>query len=173
MKKNKIITDEIYKAVNNDITTEKEFNTFFNNLTNKKNNPNISFVSSDLTCPCGKETYVTRQDAENALKQRKNTNKTSYRCTICGHFHLTSNNRRVLKTKNCKQEAKNKNERSFKNNIKTPTNKKFEKEIETILSKKYTRKPVANLKLPKDVTNNNVYKLNGITIGEILLEKIK
>lgn len=52
------------------------------------------YVDRTLSCPCGKDVYLTYQDAENALRQRgadKKNKKRVYRCSICGHYHLTTN----------------------------------------------------------------------------------
>ena len=52
------------------------------------------YVERNLSCPSGKDAYLSHQDAENALRQRgadKKNKKRVYRCSICGHYHLTTN----------------------------------------------------------------------------------
>ena len=52
------------------------------------------YVERNLSCPSGKDVYLSYQDAENALRQRgadKKNKKRVYRCSICGHYHLTTN----------------------------------------------------------------------------------
>ena len=52
------------------------------------------YVERNLSCPCGKDVYLTYRDAESALCQRgadKKNKKRVYRCSICGHYHLTTN----------------------------------------------------------------------------------
>ena len=52
------------------------------------------YVDRNHSCPCGKDVYLSYQDAENALRQRgagKKNKKRVYRCSICGHYHLTTN----------------------------------------------------------------------------------
>lgn len=52
------------------------------------------YVDRTLFCPSGKDVYLAYQDAENALRQRgviKKDKKRVYRCSICGHYHLTTN----------------------------------------------------------------------------------
>ena len=68
------------------------------------------FVDRNLTCPCGKDVYLTYQYAENALRQRgadKKNKKRVYRCSICGHYHLTTNDwvgKRKKRYDRCKSE---------------------------------------------------------------------
>ena len=97
------------KTILNDIDSENILNTYVDNIINPKyNNDKNYYVDKTLSCSSGKETYATRQDAENALKQRHNSNKRSYRCVHCGHFHLTSN-KNYNKHENVKRDKRIKN----------------------------------------------------------------
>lgn len=163
-----------FKVVLKDIESDDVFNTFYNELTsrNSDNRDKKNYVNSDLTCPCGKETYATRQDAENALKQRKNQNKRTYRCTICGHFHLTSNKRRDDKQKSNNYAKMLHNNRAKKVNTDIlDNNEMFKKQIHKIANEKNHDKH-KNLKVSQDSTNRtNIHKLSGFTLKEILTEK--
>lgn len=53
----------------------------------------IDYIAHNLSCPSGKDVYVTYSDAYQALKQRgssRRANKKIYKCEICGHYHLTT-----------------------------------------------------------------------------------
>ena len=49
-----------------------------------------NYISTEHTCPCGKDTYDTYENAKRALKLRNRKSKDIYKCEICGYWHLTS-----------------------------------------------------------------------------------
>lgn len=53
-----------------------------------------NYISKEIHCPSGKDTYLTYERAKKALKMRecvvKNFDKTIYKCNICGHYHFTT-----------------------------------------------------------------------------------
>lgn len=49
-----------------------------------------NYISTEHTCPCGKDTYDTYENAKRALKLRNRKSKEIYKCEICGYWHLTS-----------------------------------------------------------------------------------
>lgn len=163
---------DTFKVVLKNIESDEIFNVFYNELTGIKtdNRDKKNYVNNNLTCPCGKETYTTRQDAENALSQRKNQNKRTYRCSICGHFHLTSNEKKQYSVKSDNYAKKLHNDRKNKDATNTLIGNKDKKRIETILTSNNYEK-VKNLKPSKDCTKTNIPKLSGYSLKEILTEK--
>ena len=49
-----------------------------------------NYISTEYTCPCGKDTYDTYEKAKKAVNLRYGRNKVPYKCEICGHWHLTT-----------------------------------------------------------------------------------
>ena len=129
----------------------------------KHNNDDNYYVDKTLSCPSGKETYATRQDAENALKQRHNSNKQSYRCIHCGHFHLTTND---SKNKHQKSVVRDKIINSYKIVNENALNSK-EREILTREALKRKRGLVTNLDLPKE-TENKPMKVGSYSMRDLL-----
>lgn len=49
-----------------------------------------NYISREINCPSGKDTYLTYERAKKALKMRGYSDKTIYKCSICGHYHFTT-----------------------------------------------------------------------------------
>jgi hypothetical protein len=49
-----------------------------------------NYISREINCPSGKDTYLTYERAKKALKMREYSDKTIYKCDICGHYHFTT-----------------------------------------------------------------------------------
>ena len=129
----------------------------------KYNNDENYYVDETLSCPSGKETYATRQDAENAIRQRHNSNKRSYRCVHCGHFHLTSNDNT---NKRQKSVVRDKIIHSYKTVNENALNSK-EREILTQEALKRKRGLVTNLG-PSKETENKPMKVGSYSMKDLL-----
>lgn len=172
-RKTRLENRDFYKTVLKGVDNDEIFNTFYEEMGNMhKSTDNTSYINRELTCPCGKDTYATRQDAENAIKQRDKDNKHSYRCSICGHFHLTSNKKREDKQKNQKLEKKLSKIRRDRVKIDMlDNNESFKRQLHKIANEKNHDKH-KNLRVSQDSTNRKgQHKLSGFTLKEILTEK--
>ena len=129
----------------------------------KHNNDENYYIDKTLSCPSGKETYATRQDAENAIRQRHNSNKRSYRCVHCGHFHLTSNDNTNRRQKSVVRDKIIKSHKKVNENA---LNSK-EREILTQEALKRKRSLVINLG-PSKETENKPIKVGSFSIKDIL-----
>ena len=49
-----------------------------------------NYISTEHSCPCGKDTYDSYENAVKALKLRNKKKKDIYKCSICGYWHFTS-----------------------------------------------------------------------------------
>lgn len=102
--------------------SRKEFNDFLNennveHLIEWEERKGQNCIAKDFECECGKDVYITYNDAEKALKQRKGKNgdKVIYKCPLCGYWHLHSKSRAPQEMK--KKYDKNKKTKNYKNKL--------------------------------------------------------
>lgn len=52
-------------------------------------------IAKEYSCPTGKDVYLTYEKAVKALSLRPNRRRTKsvYKCSVCGHYHLTTKDR--------------------------------------------------------------------------------
>jgi len=67
-----------------------------------------NYISTEHTCPCGKDTYDSYENAKRALKLRSNQRKEIYKCSICGYWHFTSKDGNRRKNKKYDKRTRNK-----------------------------------------------------------------
>lgn len=67
-----------------------------------------NYISTEHTCPCGKDTYDTYENAVKALKLRNKKKKDIYKCSICGYWHFTSKDGNHKRSKKYDKRTRNK-----------------------------------------------------------------
>lgn len=149
-KRNKIVNNnvKIFNNITKCIVNEIQYNTLLNQTSNVIKNTDVIDYKSTISCPCGKDTYATRQDAENAMKQRNNCFKYVYKCKQCGHYHLTSNKEK--KTKSVKYNNQLQRERNYKPHVISDLFNENENTLRKNITPKYK---YINNNTSQDVTN--------------------
>lgn len=72
------------------IHTDSKGKVYVGKVTYKKNH---DYIAHGKHCPCGKDVYLTYDNALKAFRQRnkqRDKQKDVYHCEICGFYHLTS-----------------------------------------------------------------------------------